>query len=227
MRIVVRNGDGGEIGEQRQEDNQVDADGLVDDDHGRDEVDLEVQAERDTVLDVGFHALEDLAGDLDRGDDGAEAGSEEDDVRCGLGGFGRALDGDTAVGFLERGRVVDAVACHGRQVAALLEHLDDLVLMFWEDLREAIRFFDEIVLRGAAEAAVDELVAVVDFGAEGEQLAGLLGDGYRVAGEHLYAEAEHLCFGDRSGCVFARGVEHREHAEELPWFVTFFDGYAQ
>jgi hypothetical protein len=32
------------------QDNQVDADGLVEDDHGEREVDLEVQAKRDTVF---------------------------------------------------------------------------------------------------------------------------------------------------------------------------------
>jgi len=39
-----------------------------------------VQAEGDTVLDVGLHALENLAGQLDGRDDGAETGGEEDDV---------------------------------------------------------------------------------------------------------------------------------------------------
>lgn len=85
MGVVVRDGNGGKIGEQGEEDDEIDADGLVDDDHGADEVDFQVQAEGDTVLDICLHALEDLTGDLDGRDDGAETGGEEDDISGGLG----------------------------------------------------------------------------------------------------------------------------------------------
>jgi hypothetical protein len=66
-----------------------------------------VQAEGDAVLDVGFHALEDLARGFDCEDDGGETRGQEDDIGSSLGGFGGAFDGDAAVGFFEGGGVVD------------------------------------------------------------------------------------------------------------------------
>ena len=66
-----------------------------------------MQAERDTVLDVRLHALEDLAGGLDGEDDGAETGSQEDDIGGGLSSLRGALDSDTTISLLERRSVVD------------------------------------------------------------------------------------------------------------------------
>ena len=63
--VVVGDSDGSQVSEQCDEYDQIGADSLVDDDHGCDEVDLEVQTERDTVLNVRFHALKDLACNLD------------------------------------------------------------------------------------------------------------------------------------------------------------------
>lgn len=60
VRVVVGDGDGGEVGEERDEDDEVRADRLVDDHHGGREVDLQVQAEGDAVLHIRFHPLEDL-----------------------------------------------------------------------------------------------------------------------------------------------------------------------
>ena len=105
--VVVSDGDGGQIGEQGDEHNQIGADSLVDDDHGRDQVDLQVQAQGDTVLDVRLHALEDLAGSLNGEDNGGKTGGEEDDVGGGLGSLGGTLDSDTAISLLERWSVVD------------------------------------------------------------------------------------------------------------------------
>jgi len=69
-----------------------------------------MQAERDTVLDVGLHTLEDLSGSLNSEDDGAETRGQEDDISSCLGGFWGALDRDTAIGFLQRRSVVDTWA---------------------------------------------------------------------------------------------------------------------
>jgi hypothetical protein len=109
-------------------------------------------------------------------------------------------------------------------VAALLEHFHDLVFVLGEDLREAVCLLDEVVLRGAAQAAVDELVGIINFGAEREHLAGFLGDGDSVASEHFDAEPKDLRFGDGGRGIFAGRVEHREHTEELPRLGAFFDG---
>lgn len=84
MSVVVCNGDGGQVGEQGDEDDEIWSNGLVEDDHRESEVDLEVDAERDPVLHVGLHPLEDLSCRLDGENDRAQAGCEEDDVCCGL-----------------------------------------------------------------------------------------------------------------------------------------------
>lgn len=50
VRIVVSHSNGSQIGKQGEEDDQIDADGFVEDDHGQGEVDLEMEAKRDTVF---------------------------------------------------------------------------------------------------------------------------------------------------------------------------------
>ena len=105
--VVVGNGDRGQIGEQGNEDDEFGRDGLVDDDHRRDEVDLQMQTEGDTVLNVGLHTLENLTSRLDGEHDSAKTGGEEHDVGSGLSGFRSAFDGDTAIGLLERRSIVD------------------------------------------------------------------------------------------------------------------------
>jgi hypothetical protein len=52
------------------EDNQVHADGLVQDQYGEQEVHLEVDAQCNTVDHVRLHAVEDLTRNLDGGNDG-------------------------------------------------------------------------------------------------------------------------------------------------------------
>lgn len=111
--VVVGDGDGGQISKESEEDNQVDTDGLVDGNHGGNKVQLQVQAKSDTVLDIGLHALENLAGDLDSGDNGRQTRGKEDDISSGLSGLSGTLDGDTTVGLLQGGSVVDTVTSHG------------------------------------------------------------------------------------------------------------------
>jgi hypothetical protein len=178
--VVIGDSDGGQIGEQGEEYDELGTDGLVEDDHGSDEVDLQVQAERDTVLDVGLHTLENLAGGLDGQDDRGETRGKEDDISGSLGSLSGTLDGDTTVGLLERWSIVDTVTSHGSQVTTLLQHLDDLVLVFGEDFGETVGALDKIVLGGAGETAVDELGGVVNLGTESKHFAGLLGNGDSV-----------------------------------------------
>jgi hypothetical protein len=112
---IVSNCDSRKIGKKSDEDNKLGADSLINDDHGGDQVDLEMQTQGDTVLDVRLHTLENLAGNLDGKDDSAETGGEEDDVGGGLGSLGRALDSNTTIGLLEGGSVVDTcefVSCN-------------------------------------------------------------------------------------------------------------------
>lgn len=114
MRVVVGDGDGGQVGKQGEEDDELRTDRLVDDDHASNQVNLQVQTQRDTVLDVRLHPLEDLTGNLDRRDNRRQTGCKEDNVRSRLRSLGRPFDGDTAVRLLQRRSIVDTVARHGR-----------------------------------------------------------------------------------------------------------------
>jgi hypothetical protein len=98
--VIVGYRDGGKIGEEGDEDDELGTDGLADDDHRCDQVNLQMQAKGDTVLDVGLHALENLTGGLDGQDDSGKTGGKEDDISSSLGSFGRSLDGDTAIGYI-------------------------------------------------------------------------------------------------------------------------------
>lgn len=214
--VVVGNGDGSQISEKGKEDDELSTDGLVKDDHRGDKVNLQVQAKGDTVLDVGLHTLENLAGSLDGEDDGGQTGGKEDDISGGLSSLGGTLDGNTAVGLLQGGSIVNTVTSHGSQVTTLLEHLDDLVLVLGEDFGETVSALDEIVLSGTGKTTVDELGRVVNLGSESKHLAGLLCDGNSVTSQHLDGNTELLGLNDGLGGILTRGVEHGQETEKDP-----------
>ncbi len=62
---IVSDSDGGQISEESEEDNELDTGRLVENDHRSDKVNLQMQAESDTVLNVSLHTLENLASSLD------------------------------------------------------------------------------------------------------------------------------------------------------------------
>jgi hypothetical protein len=221
--VIVGNGDGSQISEEGQEDDEVDGDGLVDDYHGCHEVDFQVQAKSNTVLDIGLHALENLASNLDGRDDGGKTGGKENDISGGLSGFGCTFDGNTTVGFLQRWSVVDTVTSHGSQMTTLLQHFDDLVLVLWEDFGETISLLNEIVLGSSAETTVDETFRVVDLSAKSKHLASFLSNSNGITSKHLDGKTEDLSFSDGGSGIVTRGVEHGKHAEQLPISITFLN----
>lgn len=223
MGVIVGDGNGSKIGKEGKEDNKLSADSLVDDDHGSDKVDLQVQAEGDTVLDVCLHTLENLTGDLDGRDNGGETWGKEDNIGGGLSGFSGTLDGNTTVRLLERWSVVDTVTSHGSQMSTLLQHLDDLVLVLGEDLSETISLLDKIVLSGSRETTVDETFRVVNLGTKSQHLASFLGNSDGITSKHLNRETENLGFSDGGGGILTRRVEHGQHAEQLPVSVAFLN----
>lgn len=107
MCIVVCDSNGGQVGEQSNEDDEVGADGFVDDNHRRNKVNLQVQAQGDPVLDVSFHALENLACRLDGEHNGGETRSQEHDVGGRLSSLGGTLDSNTAIRLLQRRSIID------------------------------------------------------------------------------------------------------------------------
>jgi len=179
-----------------------------------------VETEGDTVLDVGLHALENLASGLDGKNDGGETWGEEDNIGGGLGSLRGTLDGNTTVRLLERWSIVDTVTSHGSQVTTLLEHLDDLVLVLWENLCETVGTLNEIVLHSAGKTTVDELGRVVNLGTESKHLASLLGDSDSVTSQHLDWDTKSLSLNNGLGSVVTWRVEHRKHTEENPWLVV-------
>lgn len=220
MGIVVGDSDSGQISEESKEDDELSSDGLVEDDHGGDKVDFQVQAESDTVLDVGLHTLENLARSLDSQNNGGETGSKEDDISGSLSSLGGTLDGNTTVRLLKRRSVVDTVTSHGSQVTTLLEHLDDLVLVLREDFSETVGALNEVVLGSTSETTANELGRVVNLGTESKHLAGLLGDGNSVTGQHLDGNTELLSLNDSLGSILTRGVEHGQQTEKDPVTVV-------
>ena len=104
-------------------------------------------------------------------------------------------------------------------MATLLQHFDDLILVLGENLGETIGAFDEIVLSGAGETAVDEFLRVVDLGSEGQHLASFFGDGDGITRQHLDRDTELLGLDDGLGGILTRRVEHGKHAEQNPGFV--------
>ncbi|TLD16715.1 uncharacterized protein PgNI_01314 [Pyricularia grisea] len=238
--VVVSDGDGGKISEQGQEDDQVDTNSLVDGDlkeqdidqkswtyHGRDEVDLEMETESDTVLDVSLHALEDLPGDLDSRHDCSETGGEEDNVSSGLGSLGGTLDSDTTVGLLQGRGIVDTVTSHGSEMATLLKHFDDLVLVLGENFGKTISALAKVVDSAASHVAVEELVRVVNLGTHGKHAAGLLGDSNGVTSKHLDGETESLSLSDGLGGILTGRVEEGKHAKHLPGAIGLLDGNSE
>lgn len=222
--VVVGNGDGGQVSEQGNEDNQIGTDGLVNDDHGGDKVDLKVETQSNTVLNVGLHTLENLTGELDSIDDGGQTGGKEDNIGGSLGGLSGTLDSDTTVSLLKRGSIVDTVTSHGSQVTTLLEHLDDLVLVLGEDLSETVSLLNEIVLSRASKTTVDQTLGVVNLGRESKHLAGFLGNGKSITSQHLDGQTKVLGLSDGVGGILTRGVEHGVHAQQLPGLALLLDG---
>ena len=222
--VIVGDGNGGKIGEQSDEDNQGRVNSLVNDDHGGNQVDLKVKTQSNTVLDVGLHALENLAGKLDGIDNGGETGGEEDNISGSLGSLSGALNGNTTVGLLERGSIVNTVTSHGSQVTTLLEHLHDLVLVLGEHLSETISLLNKVVLGGTSETTVDETLRVVNLGTESKHLASLLGNSDSVTSKHLDGETENLGLSDGVGGILTRGIEHGVHAQKLPRLTLLLDG---
>ncbi len=135
-------------------------------------------------------------------------------------GFGGAGNGDADVGLLQRQRVVDAVAGHADDVAALLQRLDDGVLVLRKHLREAFRPLDvggdlrrDVPL---GQVAGEQVGRPLDVGPEAELGGDLLGDGDVVAGDHLDRDSVFDGARDRLLGVRPWRIEQRQDVEERP-----------
>ena len=125
--------------------------------------------------------------------------------------------GDAAVGLFQRGGVVDPVAGHPDDVAALLQHVDDVVFVLGEDLGETVGGLDRLAHRRRfALLDIPEAGGVEDVGAQPDLGGGFLGDGQRITGHHLDGDAHRPAVAMVAAGVVARWVEQRQHTDELP-----------
>ena len=122
-------------------------------------------------------------------------------------------DGDAAVGFLQRGGVVHPVARHADDVAALLQDVHNVELVFGEHLGEAVRFLDGLrQLRRLVMLRVAKAAGIEDICAQPQFPGGFPSDGHLIAGNHLDVYS-HLSGGRDGRFGFFPGrVEKRQHA---------------
>ena len=165
-----------------------------------------LNSDADAVDHVCLEALEDLARLDDRGEDRREALLGEHNVGRGLGSVGRTGDGDTNLGLGKGRRVVHAITSHTDHLALRLEDSDDLVLVLWHHLSEAVAVGDKIVARGARRP---ERGVRVDVDAEIDLASELLRDVEVVAGDHLHIDRREADLLDRLGRVGTRRVHDR------------------
>jgi hypothetical protein len=225
--VVVGNGQGSDISEDSNEDDELNVEGAVQDGDPQTQEDLHVQGKSDTVDNVGVHAVENLAGSLEGIDNGTQTRSKEDDIGSGAGSVGGTLDSNTSVSLLQRGSVVDTVTSHGNEVATLLENLDDGVLVLGEDLGETIGSLNEIVdLRAGhvTTTAEAKTLSVVDVGTKTELAGSLTGNADGITSKHLDGQTEVLGFVDSAGSVVTRGVRAGHDTENLPSTLTTLAG---
>ncbi len=225
--VVVGNGKGGNIGENGNEDDKLNVQGLVENGNPKTKEDFHVQGQGDTVDDVGVHAVENLAGSLEGVNDGTETGGKEDNIGGGTGSIGGTLDGNTSIGLLQGGGVVDTVTGHGNEVTTLLKNLDDGVLVLGENLSETIGSLDEIVdlrTRHVTTTTETKTLSVVDVGTETELAGSFTGNADGVTSKHLDGETETLGLVDSAGSVVTRGVRAGHDSENLPSTLTTLAG---
>ena len=117
---------------------------------------------------------------------------------------------------------------HADDVTALLQDIHDVELVFREDLRETVGLLDGLGGRaGLLVLGVTQAGRIENVRAHVQLPGGLLGDGQRIARDHLDLHA-HLSRGrdGRLGIVPGR-IEQGQHAEELPGAVALGPRHAQ
>jgi len=95
-----------------------------------------------SVIDILLGVVVDVATLLDGSDDGGKVVIREHHLGSALGDSGTSTHGDTNVGGLESRRVVDTIAGHGDDLADLVEHVDELLLVDRLDASKEARSLD-------------------------------------------------------------------------------------
>lgn len=109
-------------------------------------------------------------------------------------------------------------------MTTLLEHLDDLVLVLWEDFGESISLLAKIVHGRSGKTTIDKSVRIVNLGTESQHAASLLGDSKSITSQHLNLKTKELGVGNSLGGILTWWIEEREHTEQLPVTLTLLNG---
>ena len=169
----------------------------------------------------------DAAAFLDRLDDAGEVVVGQHHVGGLLGDVGAGdAHGDADVGGLERGRVVDAVAGHGDDMALALQRADDAQLVFGIDAGEHAHVLDDGIELGVVHGA--------QLGAGDDPRAGLedvqfardrLGRRGVVAGDHDGADVRAAA--QRATASFTSGARRVDHADQAEQHQVVLDAVRQ
>ncbi len=228
--VVVSDGHNGHVIEERQQDDHDRGDRVeVEHNHRQHHEDHDADGLGDTVNGVGIHAFEDAPGFLDSADDGGQTGRGENQVGGRARRVGGARNSDADIGLLERRGVVDTVAGHCHQVAALLQGLDDGILVLGEHLGETVGSLYALgrIRRRTPVLAIEQRSGRLDVFPQTEPGGDLTGDSGIVTGDHLYRNTVALGLADSLRRVLARRIEQRQDTEKLPVATCVHARHAQ
>ncbi|EPE08776.1 hypothetical protein F503_04363 [Ophiostoma piceae UAMH 11346] len=217
--VIVSNGQGSDISENGNEDDQLNVQRTVEDGNPQTQVDLEMDGQSDTVDNVGVHAVENLSGSLQGINNGTKTGGKENDIGSGASSVRGTLDSNTGISLLQGGSIVDTVTSHGNEVATLLQDLDDVVLVLGENLGETIGSLNEIVNLGTGHvttATKTQALSVVDVGTKAKLARSLASNTDSITSKHLDGQTQGLGLVDSAGGIVARGVRAGHDTENLP-----------
>merc|ERR1711971_862682 len=171
------------------------------------------------VADELLHVGVDSAALLDGGDNGGEVIVSKDHLRGGLGHSGSGAHGDTNLGSLEGGGVIDTVTSHGGDLLLLLQVLDNLGLVEGLNAGEhpgvgggSLLFADGggIELTARVGLTVSALVLLEDSNPLADGLGGVL----VVSGDHDDADTGLLAENNGGGDLHPGGVKHTNNTAE-------------
>ncbi len=200
----------------------IQIDGAESEDRDEEE-DKQLQSGRDTVKNEVLETSENLTRKLDGINDHAEALASQNNVCGSAGSICRSRNGDTNIGTLERGGVVDTISGHAAAEAGLAEGLDNKVLVLRENLGEAVGgdnhlsvLLDKIIGNGTLVTEDGQAVRALDVGAHAKHAGGLNGNDSVVSSDHLDSDAVLAALLDGLLGVGTRRVEESENTEHAP-----------
>mmetsp|Transcript_8513 Transcript_8513/g.20434 ORF Transcript_8513/g.20434 Transcript_8513/m.20434 type:complete len:288 (-) Transcript_8513:82-945(-) len=178
--------------------------------------------DRDGVLCIRLHPLEDLTGASHSINDDTEALLGQNDVSSGPRRIRRPGDSNANIGFAQGGRVVDAIASHSADMPLLLlQPFNNLILVLREHLRKAVGLLDQVIERHHAfhqstRHALLDHPRREHVVSHPELARCLLANRELIPCDHLHANTQLKRPVNRLLRVVPRGVEQRDKPHKLP-----------